>query len=159
MTLVEARTWALIGATFGPANRSETGYAVTCLHLPRPDMLVLWGKSFDGNDFLARVSDIGAQVLDRWRNIRRALILLRLRDGTYLTMFGAVWVRMRTTPCASLSCTGECCAPAIRWPGAGALVGAHARPTAHDDGRCRRAPASTDPDRCAFAIAYPAKRS
>ena len=65
MTLVETGTRALIGAVFGPTSEGETGYARRLLHLLSPDMLVLWDKGFDSNDFLAAVHATGAQVLGR----------------------------------------------------------------------------------------------
>jgi hypothetical protein len=63
MTLVETGTRALIGAVFGPTSEGETSYA---RRLPRrltPDMLVLQGKGFDANAFLAAVADTAAQDL------------------------------------------------------------------------------------------------
>ncbi|MEU8360457.1 hypothetical protein AB0C27_31060 [Nonomuraea sp. NPDC048882] len=68
MTLVETGTRAMIGAAFGSTALGETDYARRLLHLLRPDMLVLWDKGFDGNDFLAAVTGTGAQVLGRLRS-------------------------------------------------------------------------------------------
>lgn len=53
MTLVETGTRAMIGTLFGPTAEGETGHARWLLHLLTPDMLVLWNKGVDGNDFLA----------------------------------------------------------------------------------------------------------
>ncbi|WP_147943274.1 transposase [Microbispora sp. CSR-4] len=94
MTLVETGTRAVIGAVFGSTATGETDYAGRLLHLLRPDMLVLWDKGFDGNDFLAAVTDTGAQVLGRLRSNRRAPILSRLADGSYLSLIGTVNVRI-----------------------------------------------------------------
>jgi hypothetical protein len=95
MTLVETGTRALLGAVFGPTAEGETSYARRLLHLLTPDMLVLWDKGFDGNnDFLAAVTDTGAQVLGRLRSNRLTPIHLRLADGSYLSVIGTVNVRI-----------------------------------------------------------------
>lgn len=94
MTLVQTGTRALIGAVFGPTAEGETSYARRLLHLLTPDMLVLWDKGFDGNDFLAAVTDTGAQVLGRLRSNRRTPVHLRLADGSYLSVIGTVHVRI-----------------------------------------------------------------
>ncbi|MFJ8856461.1 IS4 family transposase [Streptomyces sp. NPDC102437] len=94
MTLVETGTRALIGAVFGPPAGGETGYASRLLHLLRPDMLVLWDKGFDGNGFLAAVRATDAQVLGRLRANRRAPVLTRLADGSYLSVIGTEKVRV-----------------------------------------------------------------
>lgn len=94
MTLVETGTRAVIGAVFGPTAQGETSYARRLLHLVGPDMLVLWDKGFDGNDFLAAVTGTGAQVLGRLRTNRRTPVLSPLADGSYLSVIGAVRVRI-----------------------------------------------------------------
>lgn len=94
MTLVETGTRALIGAVFGPAEEGETSYAGRLLHLLAPDMLVLWDKGFDGNDFLAKTHATGAKILGRLRSNRRTPVLSRLRDGSYLSVIGTVRVRV-----------------------------------------------------------------
>lgn len=42
----------MFGAVFVPTT-GETDYAKRLPHLLKPLMMVLWGKGFDGNDFLA----------------------------------------------------------------------------------------------------------
>jgi hypothetical protein len=94
MTLVETGTRALIGAVFGPTCEGETAYARRLLHHLGPDMLVLWDKGFDGNDFLTAVAGTGAQFLGRLRANRRTPVLSRLTDGSYLSVIGTVPVRV-----------------------------------------------------------------
>ncbi|WSA79394.1 IS4 family transposase [Streptomyces sp. NBC_01799] len=94
MTLVETGTRALIGAVFGPTREGETDYARRLLHHLRPDMLVLWDKGFDANAFLAAVAGTGAQFLGRIRANRRTPVLVRLADGSYLSVLGSVPVRI-----------------------------------------------------------------
>lgn len=94
MTLVETGTRALLGAVFGPTAEGETSYASRLLHLLRPDMLVLWDKGFDGNDFLASVTATRARFLGRLRSNRRTPVLTRLADGSYLSVIAAEKVRV-----------------------------------------------------------------
>ncbi|WP_433635183.1 IS4 family transposase [Nocardia sp. CA-120079] len=94
MTLVETGTRAVIGAVFGPTELGETGYACKLLHLLRPDMLVLWDRGFDSNDFLVKVCATGAQVLGRSRSNRRIPVLTRLGDGSYLAVIAGIPVRI-----------------------------------------------------------------
>jgi hypothetical protein len=94
MTLVETGTRALIGSVFGPSGEGEAAYARQLLHLLRPDMLVLWDKGFDGNDFLAETCATGAKVLGRLKSNRITPVLARLDDGSYLSRIGNVTVRV-----------------------------------------------------------------
>ncbi|MFD7169502.1 transposase [Streptomyces violascens] len=94
MTLVETGTRALIGSSFGPPSEGEIAYARRLLHLLRPDMLVLWDKGFDGNDFLAQTYATGAKILGRLKSNRITPVLVRLDDGSYLSRLGTVTVRV-----------------------------------------------------------------
>ncbi|QKW47699.1 transposase [Streptomyces microflavus] len=94
MTLVETGTRALLGAVFGPTAEGATSYASRLLHLLRPDMLVLWDKGFDGNDFLASVTATRAQFPGRLRSNRRTPVLTCLADGSYLSVIAAEKVRV-----------------------------------------------------------------
>ncbi|MFI1293794.1 hypothetical protein ACH4VM_36150 [Streptomyces sp. NPDC020792] len=53
-------------------------------------MLVLWDKGFDANASLAAVADTGAQYLGRMRANRRTPVLVRLADGSYLSVLGVI---------------------------------------------------------------------
>lgn len=94
MTLVETGTRAVIGAVFGATSDGETAYARRLLHHLSPNMLVLWDKGFDANAFLAAVADTGAQFLGRLRANRRTPVLVRLADGSYLSVLGTLPVRV-----------------------------------------------------------------
>lgn len=94
MTLVETGTRALLGAVFGPTAPGEVSYATRLVHLLRPDMLVLWDKGFDSNAFLTAVDATGARVLGRMTNSRRPPVLVRLSDGSYLSLMGGLSVRI-----------------------------------------------------------------
>lgn len=94
MTLVETGTCSVIGAVFGPTREGETSYATRLLHHLGPEMLVLWDRGFDSNDFLAAVHATGARVVGRIRQRRRPPVLQPLADSSYLSVIGGVAVRI-----------------------------------------------------------------
>ncbi|MGW7201293.1 IS4 family transposase, partial [Streptomyces chryseus] len=94
MTLVETGTRAVAGAVFGPTREGETSYATRLLPHLGPEMLVLWDRGFDGNDFLAAVHATGARVLGRINQRRRPPVLKALADSSYLSVIGGVRVRI-----------------------------------------------------------------
>ncbi|MEV0742154.1 IS4 family transposase [Streptomyces sp. NPDC050549] len=94
MTLVETGTRSVIGAVFGPTREGETSYATRLLHHLGPEMLVLWDRGFDSNDFLAAVHATGARVVGRIRQRRRPPVLQPLADSSYLSVIGGVAVRI-----------------------------------------------------------------
>lgn len=97
MTLLVTGTRALISSVFGPAAEGETSFSARLLHLLRPDTLVLRGKGFDSNSSLATVTAPRAQSPGRLRSNRRTPVLERLADGSYLSVIGAVKVRVVDT--------------------------------------------------------------
>jgi len=104
MTLVETGTRAVIAAVFGPTREGETSYATSLLHHLGPEMLVLWDRGFDGNDFLTAVHATGAQILGRIRQRRRPPVLQELADSSYLSVIGGVPVRIIEAQ-VSVTCT------------------------------------------------------
>ncbi len=104
MTLVETGTRSVIGAVFGPCREGETSYARRLLQHLGHEMLVLWDRGFDGNDFLAAVHATGARVVGRISQRRRPPVLKRLADSSYLSFIGGVAVRVIEAK-VSVSCT------------------------------------------------------
>lgn len=104
MTLVETGTRAVIAAVFGPTQEGETSYATRLLHHLSPEMLVLWDRGFDSNDFLTAAHATGAQVLGRIRQRRRPPVLQTLADSSYLSVIGGVPVRIIEAK-VSITCT------------------------------------------------------
>jgi hypothetical protein len=94
MALVETGTRGLRGACFGPAGTGETSYAKRLLPLLGRAHLVLVDRGFDSNAFLADVAATGAQFLARCRSTRRPPLIRALSDGSYLTRFGELTVRI-----------------------------------------------------------------
>jgi hypothetical protein len=66
------------------ADRDETGLARRPLPLLGPGMLVLAGRAFDGNAFLAQIGATGAVPFVRAKSTGSPLVLQHLPDGTCL---------------------------------------------------------------------------
>jgi hypothetical protein len=94
MTLAESGTRALLGAVFGPTAPGEVRYATGLLHLLGRDMLVLWDRGFDSNEFIAAMDATGARILGRMTSKRRPPVLALLSDGSYLSHAGGLPVRI-----------------------------------------------------------------
>jgi hypothetical protein len=94
MTLVETGTRGLLGAVFGPCAGGEKEYAHKLLPLLGADHLVLIDRGFDGNDFLEAVAATGAKFLARAKSTRRPPVTAKLPDGSFLSLIGALTVRV-----------------------------------------------------------------
>ena len=96
MTLVETGTRALLGAVFGGTAVSELGWARQLLHRLDATMLVLLDRGFDAGTFLAELAATRAQFLVRLTANRRPPVLRHLPDGSFLSLIGAIKVRIIT---------------------------------------------------------------
>ncbi|MCA1709584.1 MAG: IS4 family transposase, partial [Actinobacteria bacterium] len=95
MTLAETGTRGLIGAVRGSAaDRDEASLARRLLPLLRPGMLVLLDRAFDANAFLADIAATGAMLLARSKSTRNPQVLGHLSDGSYLSNFDGLRVRI-----------------------------------------------------------------
>ncbi|MGI5512214.1 IS4 family transposase [Streptomyces sp. CA-106131] len=94
MALVETGTRGLLGACLGPSSAGETSYAKRLLPLLGRDHLLLIDRGFDSNTFLAEAAATGAQFLARCKSTRRPPLLRALSDGSYLSRFGELTVRV-----------------------------------------------------------------
>jgi hypothetical protein len=94
LALVACGTRTLIDATFGPTSSGETSYARALLRSLQPGMILLADRNFGAKDLLADVAATGAEVLVRLKNGRTMPVLARHRDGSYLSMLGALRVRV-----------------------------------------------------------------
>lgn len=92
--LCETGTRGLLGAVFGPSQNGETVQAAGLLPRLTPQMLLLADRAFDGDDFLRAVADTGSQFLVRLCAHRRPAVLAVLPDGSYLTRFRSLRVRV-----------------------------------------------------------------
>lgn len=96
MTLVETGTRALLGAVFGSTADGEIAWARQLLHRLDASMLVLLDRGFDAGEFLRQVAATRAQFLVRLNANRRPPVLRHLPDGSFLSLIGAVQVRIIT---------------------------------------------------------------
>ncbi|MGW1056380.1 IS4 family transposase [Streptomyces sp. NPDC001155] len=94
LALCETGTRGLLGAVFGPSATGEIAYATRLLPLLTPKMLLLADRGFDADAFLASVSNTGAQLLVRLNPRRRPAVLATLPDGSFLTRFHGLKLRI-----------------------------------------------------------------
>jgi hypothetical protein len=97
LTLVACGTRTVIDAVFGPITSGETTYAPGLLRSVGPGMIMLADRNFGSGPLTARVARSGADFLVRVRTGRGAPglpALRRCRDGSYLSSFGGVPVRV-----------------------------------------------------------------
>ncbi|MER5918476.1 IS4 family transposase, partial [Streptomyces sp. NPDC001982] len=94
VALVETGTRGLLGAVFGTRKTGEMMWASRLLQHLGPGMIVLLDRGFDANDFLSRTAATGADFLVRLQTKRRPPIRAKLPDGSYLTEFNGLRVRV-----------------------------------------------------------------
>lgn len=92
--LCETGTRGLLGAVFGPTSAGETAQASLLLTLLSPQMLLLADRGFDGDGLLGAIADTGAQLLVRISSQRRPAVRAALPDGSYLTRFNGLDLRI-----------------------------------------------------------------
>ncbi|MGW2207601.1 transposase, partial [Streptomyces sp. NPDC001774] len=92
--LVACGTRAVLDAAFGPRTSGETVYGKRLTRSLRARMIVLLDRGFSSNTFLAAVAATEAAFLARVSAARKPPILARFDDGSYLSRFGGVEVRV-----------------------------------------------------------------
>ncbi|MFC9501060.1 IS4 family transposase [Streptomyces sp. NPDC056982] len=92
--LVACGTRAIIDAAFGPRSSGETVYGQQLTRSLHHRMIVLLDRGFATNAFLASVAATGADFLARLSAIRKPPCLRRLEDGSFLSRFGPLEVRI-----------------------------------------------------------------
>jgi hypothetical protein len=97
LALVACGTRTLIDAVFGPTTSGETTYAAGLLRSLRAGMIVLADRNFAAGKLIAAIAAAKADVLVRVKTGRGAPglpVLRRCHDGSYLSRFGGVPVRV-----------------------------------------------------------------
>jgi hypothetical protein len=94
LVLVSCGTRTILDAVFGPTSDGETTYAPRLLRSLHEGMIVLLDRNFAVRTLVAAISATGAQTLVRVKNGRRLPVLRHCGDGSYLSMLGAVAVRV-----------------------------------------------------------------
>ena len=94
--LVACGTRAVIDAAFGPRSSGETAYGKRLMRSMRPGMIALLDRGFSGNPFCTAVAATGADFLARLSASRKPPVLHRYHDGSFLSRFGSLEVRIIT---------------------------------------------------------------
>jgi Insertion element 4 transposase N-terminal/Transposase DDE domain len=92
--LVACGTRAVLDAAFGPRSNGETVYGRRLMRSVHAGMIVLLDRGFSSNAFLASVAATEAAFLVRVTAVRKPPVLARYDDGSYLSRFGDVEVRI-----------------------------------------------------------------
>jgi hypothetical protein len=115
LALVACGTRTLIDAVFGPATSGETTYAADLLRSLRAGMLILADRNFAAGKLIAAIAATKADVLVRVKTGRGAPklpVLRRHGDGSYLSCFGGVPVRVVDAQITIITTAGRrtgCC--------------------------------------------------
>ena len=107
LVLVACGTRTVIDAVFGPTTAGETTYAPRLLRSLRQGMIVLADRNFGAAGLLATVAATGAEVLVRLKDNRRLPVAHRHSDGSYLSVLGAMRVRIVECEIAITTTTGR----------------------------------------------------
>jgi Transposase DDE domain/Insertion element 4 transposase N-terminal len=97
LAVVGCGTRSVIDAVFGPASSGETTYAARLLGCLRAGMILLADRNFGSGILAAQIRHAEAEFLIRVRTGRGAPklpVLGRCRDGSWLSRFGGVPVRV-----------------------------------------------------------------
>lgn len=97
VALVSCGARTVIDAVFGPCSDGETAYAADLLRSLREGMLLLADRYFGSGPLAARIAGTKADFLIRVRtgsNSPKLPVLRRLPDGSWLSRFGGVPVRV-----------------------------------------------------------------
>ncbi|MFD7924316.1 IS4 family transposase, partial [Streptomyces sp. NPDC059740] len=92
--LVACGTRAVIDAAFGPRSSGESAYAKQLARSLHAGMIVLLDRGFSGNPFLTTVASAEAAFLARLSAARKPPVLARYDDGSHLSRFGGLEVRI-----------------------------------------------------------------
>jgi hypothetical protein len=92
--LLACGTRTVIDAVFDPIGVGELDQARTLARSLRPGMLLLADRNYAAADLLTTLATTGAQLLIRCKNGRRLAMIGRLPDGSWLSMIGALPIRV-----------------------------------------------------------------
>ena len=143
LALVSCGTRTVIDAVFGPVSAGELSYAAGLLGSLRAGMVLLADRNFRAGLLAAQVAGTGADFLIRVRTGTSAPglpVLTRLPDGSWLSRFGGIPVRVID---AQVTCATTAGRAASRCRLVTTLLGAAT---------------GADPDRASFCVALNAAR-
>ena len=94
VAVVACGTRTIIDAVFGPLSVGETSMAPRLLRCLRSGMVLLADRNFAVRDLIGQIADTGAHVVIRCKDDRKLPPVRRLGDGSWLSVLGAVTVRV-----------------------------------------------------------------
>ncbi|MDG4792374.1 IS4 family transposase [Micromonospora sp. WMMD1082] len=94
VAVVACGTRAVIDAVFAPISIGELGCAGRLLSCLRPGMLLLADRGFAARQMIEQFAGTGADLLIRDKDDRRLPVIRRHRDGSWLSVIGAMTVRV-----------------------------------------------------------------
>ncbi|MBQ0897972.1 IS4 family transposase [Micromonospora sp. U56] len=94
VAVVVCGTRTLIDAVFTPLTTGELGCAGRLLGCLRPGMLLLADRGFAARTMIEQFAGTGADLLIRDKDDRRLPVIRRHRDGSWLSVIGAMTVRV-----------------------------------------------------------------
>ena len=94
VALLACGTRTVIDAVFGPTTTGETGYVPRLLPSLKAGMILPADRMFGAKDLIGDIAGTGADVCVRLKNGRKMPVLARYTDGSYLSMLGALPVRV-----------------------------------------------------------------
>ncbi|MGC5341500.1 transposase [Streptomyces sp. DT24] len=92
--LVACGTRAVLDAAFGPRSSGETAYGKRLTRSLHAGMIVLLDRGFSGNPFLTAVASTEAAFWARISAARNPPVLAHFDDGSRLSRFGGLEVRI-----------------------------------------------------------------
>jgi hypothetical protein len=107
VALVACGTRTIIEATFGTDRIGETRYAHNLLADLRAGMIVLADRNFATRAWIVAVAATGADVLVRVKTSRVLPVCRRLADGSYVSRFGPLEVRVITAQITITTAAGR----------------------------------------------------
>jgi hypothetical protein len=94
VAVVACGSRTVLGAVFGPFRAGELAHAPRVLGCLRPGMLLLADRNFAAAALIGQIATTGADVLVRCKSSRRLPVLRPLPDGSWISMLGAVQIRV-----------------------------------------------------------------
>lgn len=105
--LVACGTRTLIDAVFGPTSCGEITHAHHLVRSLRAGMMLLLDRNFAARDLITALAATGTEIMVRCKNGRVMPVPARYPDGSYLSVLGAVKVRVVDAEITIATSTGR----------------------------------------------------
>jgi hypothetical protein len=105
--LVACGTRTIIDAVFSPTTTGEITHAHQLSRSLRPGMILLLDRNFAARDLITALAATGTEIMVRLKTNRVMPVLARYPDGSYLSLLGAVKVRVVDAQITVATSTGR----------------------------------------------------